>query len=52
MKFRYNESKNKDLIERYVIDFDELIDKINNIFFLKTLYPSRKATKKYITEIS
>lgn len=30
----------------YIVPF--VIDKIRNIHFLKTIYPSRKATKKYL----
>lgn len=88
MKFRYSALKNKELIKKRGIGFDELIDEINNgnllnviehhnpaqyphqrimqilclgkvycvpyvkeendIFFLKTLYPSRKALKQYL----
>ncbi len=91
MKFRYNELKNKELIMRHGLGFDELIDEIingnllnsvahhnqirypnqrimhivcigkvycmpyireeENVFFLKTLYPSQKATKKYLKNI-
>ena len=49
MKFRYNEDKNAELISSRGIGFEEIIFEIQNgNCFLKTIYPSRKATKKYL----